>query len=41
MAYRHTGKALVNGAVDVEQVIENKYELTVLPEDDGRQIVFT
>jgi hypothetical protein len=37
--YKHTGKVLVNGAVDLTQVINDSKELTVLPEDDGLQIV--
>ncbi|MBN1388738.1 MAG: hypothetical protein JW965_09845 [Bacteroidales bacterium] len=38
MAYRHTGKVLVNGAIDMDQVIENDDELRVQAKDDGRQI---
>jgi hypothetical protein len=37
--YKHIGKALVNGAVDLSQVIMDSKELTLLPEDDGLQIV--
>jgi hypothetical protein len=37
--FKHIGKALVNGAVDLTQVIMDPKELTLLPEDDGIQIV--
>jgi hypothetical protein len=39
MTYRHTGKALINGAVDLTQINMDPKELTVDPEDDGLQIV--
>jgi len=38
-SYIHIGKALTNGAVDLTQVITDSKELTLLPEDDGLQIV--
>ena len=38
-SYIHIGKALINGAVDLTQVITDPKELTLLPEDDGLQIV--
>jgi hypothetical protein len=37
--YKHTGKVLVNGAVDLTKIITDSKELTTLPEDDGLQIV--
>lgn len=38
MAYTHSGKALINGAVDTSQILTDAQELTVLLEDDGLQI---
>jgi hypothetical protein len=38
MGYTHKGKALINGAVDPDQVLTDPNELTVFPEDDGAQI---
>ena len=38
-SYIHIGKALINGAVDLTQVITDSKELTPLPEDDGLQII--
>jgi hypothetical protein len=38
MGYTHKGKALINGAVDPDQVITDPNDLTVFPEDDGAQI---
>jgi hypothetical protein len=37
-SYIHIGKALINGAVDLTQVVTDPKELTLLPEDDGLQI---
>ena len=37
-SYIHIGKALINGAVDLTQVITDSKELTLLPEDDGLRI---
>jgi hypothetical protein len=38
MGYTHTGKVLINGEVDQDQVFKDDQELTVIPADDGRQI---
>jgi hypothetical protein len=38
-SYIHVGKALTNGAIDLTQVITDSNELTLVPEDDGLQIV--
>jgi hypothetical protein len=38
MAYTHSGRVLVNGAVDIGQILNDAGELMIFPEDDGRQI---
>ena len=38
-SYKHIGKVLINGTVDLTQVITDSKELNLLPEDDGLQIV--
>ncbi|MBN1599287.1 MAG: hypothetical protein JW894_13415 [Bacteroidales bacterium] len=38
MSYKHTGKILINGAVDQARIVTNKSELIVSPEDDGLHI---
>lgn len=38
VSYKHIGKVLINGAVDLTQVVMDSKELTLFPGDDGRQI---